>query len=404
MSAAVNTLFLRLEGPLQAWGDTSKFVIRRTLEAPTKSGVIGLLCCAMGLSRQKAHNWLRVLCDLKMGVRLDRPGEPYSDYHTLGAKVGVLRADGVRDPKTGLAIKRTASTGEIETLITRREYLCDASFLVALQGEPGLIEELKKAVENPRWTLYLGRKCCPPSRPLLLCKEVDGVEPTGNFPDLLTALEKVPWPYRFEKDKPKKDQSLTLDCLLDLEPTPEKPEAPDNALVWYDVPRSFDPPAHDPRFVIPKTLTVGVDGVRLAEKPAQKPTPPPPRLRTDYGKSTWGKIRDRRLAEDRHLCVFCKSPATTGQHVSYRRAGKEDNLAALANENKMKEHLDDLRSLCRLCHDAVTMLEYGLGMGLDRINPEEPRWREKIIRKRDEIVKFRSLETRRRRLAAEEVE
>jgi hypothetical protein len=50
----------------------------------------------------------------------------------------------------------------------------------------------------------------------------------------------------------------------------------------------------------------------------------------------------------------------------------------------------------------VTMIEYGLGMGLDRINPEEPRWHDLIIQKRDEVIKFRSLETRRRRLAAEE--
>jgi len=79
------------------------------------------------------------------------------------------------------------------------------------------------------------------------------------------------------------------------------------------------------------------------------------------------------------------------QHITYRRAGGG-------------ELRDDLRSLCRLCHDAVTMIEYGLGMGLDRINPEEPRWRDKIIEKREEIIRFRSLETRRRRLAAEEVE
>ena len=98
---------------------------------------------------------------------------------------------------------------------------------------------------------------------------------------------------------------------------------------------------------------------------------------------------------DRYACVFCKAPlegrGATVQHVTYRRAGGSETL-------------DDLRSLCRLCHDAVTMMEYGLGMGLDRINPEEPRWRDEIIRKRDEIVAFRSLETRRRRLAPEEVE
>ena len=44
-----NTLFLRLEGPIQAWGDQqSKFVIRRTSEAPTKSGVIGMLLRGIG--------------------------------------------------------------------------------------------------------------------------------------------------------------------------------------------------------------------------------------------------------------------------------------------------------------------------------------------------------------------
>jgi hypothetical protein len=50
------------------------------------------------------------------------------------------------------------------------------------------------------------------------------------------------------------------------------------------------------------------------------------------------------------------------------------------------------------------MIEYGLGMGLDRINPQEPRWRGVIIAKRNEIVGFRSLETRRRKLLAREVE
>jgi hypothetical protein len=50
------------------------------------------------------------------------------------------------------------------------------------------------------------------------------------------------------------------------------------------------------------------------------------------------------------------------------------------------------------------MIEYGLGMGLDRINPEKERWRDKIIEKRRQIIEFRSLETRRRKLAAEEVE
>lgn len=42
-------LYLRLEGPLQSWGDRSAFWSRQTSFFPTKSGVLGLLFCAMGL-------------------------------------------------------------------------------------------------------------------------------------------------------------------------------------------------------------------------------------------------------------------------------------------------------------------------------------------------------------------
>lgn len=370
---SADALFLRLEGPLQAWGDNSKFVVRRTMEAPTKSGVIGLICCAMGLSRQAARERLPQLNKLAMGVRIDRPGVRWWDYHTVGARYGLMSAEG--------KVKRTASTGEIETLVSRREYLCDASFLVALQGEARLISKLARAVEEPEWTLYLGRKSCPPSRPLL-------DHASGAFADLPSALASVSWQRRVNEDRP----SQTLDCLVDWQPTVGEREAPADALIWYDVPVTFEPPAHGPRFVIRKELHVGAHGdVSVAENPAQNPAPPPPRPRADYGNTEYRKRRVERLEHDYHLCVFCKSPATTVQHVTYRRAGGGETQ-------------DDLRSLCRLCHDAVTMIEYGAGMGLDRINPCEPRWRDEIVKKRAEIVRFRSLETRRRRLSPEEVE
>jgi len=365
---SANALFLRLEGPLQAWGDQqSKFLIRRTADAPTKSGVIGLLCAALGVSRpEAAEGWLSKLGALRMGVRIDVPGVRWWDYHTVGAGMPMRTAEG--GTKSG-------------AMLTRREYLSDASFLVALQGEPGLIAELEAAIKAPKWTVYLGRKCCPPSHPLM-------EHPPGEFADPLSALSSVSWRKRLTGDP----QPETVDCLLDWYPTAEQPEAPADALVWYDVPVTFDPPSHQPRFVIRKQLRVGPGGeVTLAISTAQTLTPAPTRPTADYANTEYRKRRGDRLAGDYHLCVFCKSPATTVQHITYRRAG--------GNESD-----DDLRSLCRLCHDAVTMIEYGMGMGLDRINPEEPRWRDLISEKREEIIKFRSLETRRRHLVAEEVE
>jgi CRISPR system Cascade subunit CasD len=365
-----NTLFLRFEGALQSWGDQqSKFLVRRTAEAPTKSGVIGLLCAALGVSRSEAPNeWLPKLRAIKMGVRIDNPGVRWWDYHTVGAGMKMPIAEGPGKTKPG-------------AMLTRREYLCDASFLVALQGEPALMATLDEALKAPKWTPYLGRKCCPPSRPLL-------GHPSGTFPDLESALASVPWHKRYNDDEPPRE----VDCLFDWSPAPERPSAPKDALVWYDVPLTFEPPSHRARFVIRKQLRVGKDGeVGVANMPAQNRTPNPLRPRADYRNSEYRKAREARLVSDNYLCVFCKSPATTVQHVTYRRAGGDETR-------------DDLRSLCRLCHDAVTMIEYGIGMGLDRIDPEDPRWRKQIISNRAEIIQYRSLETRRRHLQPEEVE
>jgi len=361
------TLFLRLEGPLQAWGShDSKFVVRRTCEAPTKSGVIGLLCCALGLSRDDAPAHLSELSDLRMGGRIDREGVRWWDYHTVGAGMEMRRADG---------------GAKLGALLSRREYLCDASFLVALQGDEDLLRRLETALRSPRWTLYLGRKCCPPSRPLL-------EKPIEEHPDILTALASIPWQPRLKGEK----APPRLECLLDWRPSAEQPEAPEDAEIWYDVPVSLAPPAHAARFVVRTELAIGADGqVAVEDTPLVSRVPPPPRPRADYSNSAYKRVRAERLSFDEHLCVFCKAPATTVQHVTYRHAGGD-------------ERLEELRSLCRLCHDAVTMIEYGAGMGLDRINPEDPRWRKQIIARRRDIVRFRSQETRRRRLSAEEVE
>ncbi len=368
MSDAPNSVFLRLEGPLQAWGGDSKFVIRRTMEAPTKSGVIGLICCAMGLSRQAAREHLLEMNGLAMGVRVDRPGTRWWDYHTVGAGAGILRADGA-------GVKRTASTGEVETLVTRREYLCDASFLVILQGQVALIQRIRDRLGRPVWPVFLGRRSCPPSRPIL--------EGETRCDDLLVALEQQPWRPRYRTDH--RPEGARVSCLVEWRPSEENPAAPPEAEAWYDVPSSFDPPAHEARLVQRAWVEV------KEGEPLQSQMPPPPRPRASYQSTGYRNAREARLKADYGLCVFCKSPATTVQHVTYRRAGGD-------------EAQEDLRSLCRLCHDAVTMLEYGLGMGLDRIDPEELRWRDDIIRTRREIIAFRSLETRRRHLAPEEVE
>jgi len=376
-----NTIFLRLEGPLQAWGDTSKFVIRRSMDAPTKSGVLGLICCAMGLSRAAARERLQELNALTMGVRIDRPGARWWDYQTVGAGTGMTTAAG------------RVKTGAQGTLITRREYLADASFLVAIQGDAALIGGIAKALQSPKWSMFLGRKSCPPSVPVFAWPgERQGETWTnpGKHADLKAALEAVPWRPRYGHDVPRDGlgqrlDTVKLECFIEWRAASDDDIAPAEAEVWYDAPVCFDPPVHEPRLVMRKRVSPRVGD------PLQGRTPASPRPRADYKNSEYQKRRSARLETDRGLCVFCKAPATTVQHVTYRRAGGD-------------EVQDDLRALCRLCHDAVTMIEYGHGMGLDRIDPCEPHWRDEILRTRGEILRHRSLETRRRHLTPDEVE
>ncbi len=172
-----NTLFLRLEGPLQSWGERGRWSVRDSAPEPTKSGVVGLLGCALGWADDDK---LRTLSEsIRMGVRIDKPGARLTDYHTVGggyALPALLTAEG----------KPKWSSGSPHTELSQRDYLADASFLVALRGEPALMDALAAALADPVWAVFLGRKSCPPARPVF-----DGV---GDFDDLEVALSKHKWP------------------------------------------------------------------------------------------------------------------------------------------------------------------------------------------------------------------
>lgn len=159
-----NTLFLRLEGPLQSWGERSRWSIRDTAAEPTKSGLIGLIACALGY---KDDEQIRPLSQkTRLGIRVDAPGTQIVDYHTIGGGYDsptLLTAQG--KPKKN-------PSGTPHTELSERAYLCDASFLAALQvrdeDDGSLIAQMAEALQHPFWPIYLGRKACVPSRPVFV--------------------------------------------------------------------------------------------------------------------------------------------------------------------------------------------------------------------------------------------
>lgn len=165
-------LLLRLEGPLQSWGGRSRWDVRDTQPSPTKSGIIGLLGCALGYSMgdKRLEELDR---SLLFGYRVEAAGRVLEDYQTITDYLPT--ADG-RYKHSGIAVGssveklRNDPNATPATIISPRSYLEDASFLAALcEREPGqgILAQCEKALQNPVWPLYLGRKACIPTRPIL---------------------------------------------------------------------------------------------------------------------------------------------------------------------------------------------------------------------------------------------
>lgn len=155
-------LLLWLEAPLQSWGADSKFGRRDTLNFPTRSGVLGLIFCALGASGEQrelleefssfsqtaysfmAHQREALLCDFQMVGSGHDDSDPWSSLLI---------------PKTSEG-KKAVGGG---TKMTYRYYLQDAHFGVILELPEDLADQVSTALQNPVFDLYLGRKDCVPT-------------------------------------------------------------------------------------------------------------------------------------------------------------------------------------------------------------------------------------------------
>ncbi|NOX55009.1 MAG: type I-E CRISPR-associated protein Cas5/CasD [Planctomycetes bacterium] len=215
----MSVLLLRLAGPMQSWGTQSRFSVRDTGLEPSKSGVIGLLCAALGRRR---HEPVDDLAALRMGVRVDREGRLSRDYQTVGGehRPGSVRGFDAKGRPLHYGVLKADGSG-VTPVTSSRYYLADAEFLVGLEGDRPLLETLDRALIMPRWPLYLGRKAFVPSLPVRVAPPVDG--------SLRQVLEEYPWRKRRRGDQP---QEKRLRLVLEVSPG----ESND---VRYDVPLNF---------------------------------------------------------------------------------------------------------------------------------------------------------------------
>jgi CRISPR system Cascade subunit CasD len=173
----MSVLLLRLAGSMQSWGTQSRFPVRDTGLEPSKSGVVGLLCAALGRPRTEPVD---DLAGLRMAVRVDRQGWLARDYHTAQEDPGAAA-------RSRIAIE------------SDRYYLADADFLVGLEGDRSLLEALDAALRRPVWPLYLGRKAFVPGLPVAVPDPGDAIRDGG----LIEVLANFPWFARPKDGRPR---------------------------------------------------------------------------------------------------------------------------------------------------------------------------------------------------------
>lgn len=163
-------LILKLQGAMQAYGGHTYEDYRPSLIFPTRSAVVGLLGACLGLEREKPQALEALNDSFELGLSVLAHSRLVEQRHfDKKLKPRTVTLHKMTDYHTVLDARRADGGKRDDAIVSRREYLCDAEFTLALsfkdQAAYGL-DAVEKAVKKPHYTPYLGRRSCPLQRPL----------------------------------------------------------------------------------------------------------------------------------------------------------------------------------------------------------------------------------------------
>ena len=160
-------LVFRLAAPMGAFGDIAVGERRATWDVPSKSGALGLVAAALGVTREQTEAHRAFDAGLGFAVRQDRAGRPMRDYHTA-------QAPKARKGKVWRTRREELAADDLNTVLSERVYRLEPEATVVLwvkaEGAPALTD-IEAALKRPTYTLYVGRKACPlgwPPRPRVI--------------------------------------------------------------------------------------------------------------------------------------------------------------------------------------------------------------------------------------------
>ena len=169
-------LILRLDGPMQAWGTHTFEDFRPSNLYPTRSGLLGLLAACLGIERSDHSGQAALAASVEFSVRVDTAVERFDRKQAMDKPSVKLP-----DFHTVMDARKVDGKANKFPVVSRREYLYDAAFTVAVGTKPDAplaLDAIADALRRPLYTPTLGRRACPPTRPLFdgLTEAANGVE------------------------------------------------------------------------------------------------------------------------------------------------------------------------------------------------------------------------------------
>ena len=160
-------LVLRLEAPLMSFGGVQVDQIGPVRDFPASSMITGLIGNALGLHWSDRTALQAIQDRLIFGVRIEREGRRLTDVQN--AK---LEKTDLAWTTSGRPAERRGGADTYGSPHRRhRDYHADRRVWVVLRFEPDksapTLDDLSQAFDRPSRPLFLGRKACLPSAPIL---------------------------------------------------------------------------------------------------------------------------------------------------------------------------------------------------------------------------------------------
>lgn len=174
---------LRFSGVLQYFSDNNAIGFRQTYNTslyPTKAAVVGLIAAAFGYNRDDTK--IQELFNaLSLKYEIVKPPIILDDFQTVNALKS--QSNYMNKYSKGTKFKTMAGGYREAHLIKHVQYLQNAEFIVYISGSEQLLLDIFNAIQDPVYSLYLGKRSCIPNKPIVTTFELINEEDLTNVYD-----------------------------------------------------------------------------------------------------------------------------------------------------------------------------------------------------------------------------